>query len=190
MDTELLLTITTKGTYYYPASNKALINKKEYDSIQCMVCEINEQSIDYFNFYHNEHKRNIIICENCWHLYHVYVMCDNCKKKDLIACINYENYDICLKCAHEFTENYKKPLTTYAFINEAEQKHIIIEAACYLTTPCQHKVDINGITTIMSAPDIIRLLQINNFDIPEHFNTEDNKQYLECKDSYHADRWG
>jgi capsular polysaccharide biosynthesis protein len=43
MDTELLFTVTTKGTYYYPASNKYLVNKKDYDSVKYMVCEINNR---------------------------------------------------------------------------------------------------------------------------------------------------
>lgn len=33
------------------------------------------------------------------------IMCDNCQKKNIIACISKDKYDICLKCCHDLCEN-------------------------------------------------------------------------------------
>jgi hypothetical protein len=189
MDRNTINEIVTKGTYYCPAINKYLLNNKEQE-VTCMVCN-NIDNISYYKILYQ--NKDLILCDVCRITYKFSIICDVCKKKDLLASINYENNDICLKCADEFIQNYHKRIPEYVVVitdeNSNVTQKIIIESACYLTDPCQHKVSINNITSMMSAPDIIRLLQMNNLEIPEHFNTKDNKKYLEYKDQYY-DIWG
>lgn len=106
MDTELLFTIATKGTYYYPASNKYLVNKKDYGSdygvINMTIDDIKFDMCTRINGFTTFDTLTDFVCNNLYFdingNIHIRVKCDysiediieQIKNKKLINMLNKE----------------------------------------------------------------------------------------------------
>ena len=156
MDYNTLEEIIINGTSYCPALSKYILNNNNNN---CIICS-KKDNISYYEIWYQ--NINLIICDECRISYNFNIKCDNCKEQIIFESLHYKNNDICLKCANNFIDKYHKNI----------KPTIIIDENCYLTLPCKHKININGIENIMSSLEIIKILKENNLEIPEHFKKD------------------